>query len=79
MTGVGFHLRRLRRERGLTLLDVRVAGGPAASVLSRIENGRQAPSDEVCARLARIYGVSVTELLVAGGTPTSPVDAGKRG
>jgi transcriptional regulator with XRE-family HTH domain len=62
MTGVGPHLRRLRRERGLTLLDVRVAGGPAASVLSRIENGRQAPSDEVRLQLARIYRVGVDEL-----------------
>ncbi len=69
MTGVGPHLRRLRCDRGLTLLDVRVAGGPTASVLSRIENDRQEPSEAVLDQLARIYRVPAEELMAAVGRP----------
>ncbi|MFJ9591043.1 helix-turn-helix domain-containing protein [Streptomyces acidicola] len=56
---VGAHLRRLRKERGLRLVDVVQAGlVGSAPTLSRIENGETPLRADRVLALARFYGVS---------------------
>lgn len=56
---VGAHLRRLRKERGLRLVDVVQAGLiGSAPTLSRMENGESPLKVDRVLNLARFYGVS---------------------
>jgi transcriptional regulator with XRE-family HTH domain len=57
-------LREVRRQRGLTLVDVREKTGLSVSYLSDLERGRTSnPSFETLERLARAYEMSVLDLL----------------
>jgi transcriptional regulator with XRE-family HTH domain len=61
--GLGPKLRSLRRERGLSLMQVAAATGISSSFLSLVENGK---NDLTVARLIRLvayYGVTVNDLL----------------
>jgi transcriptional regulator with XRE-family HTH domain len=61
--GLGEKLRRLRRERQLSLTEVSGSTGISSSFLSLVENGK---NDLTVARLIRLvsyYGVAVSDLL----------------
>lgn len=62
---VGEKIRKIRRERGLTLEDVAFAAETDAGNLSRIERGQQICSAETLNRLAVALQVSITDLIDA--------------
>jgi transcriptional regulator with XRE-family HTH domain len=61
--GLGQHIRRLRRERGMTLEQLASLAGISASHLSRLERGQTQPSFKVAAALANHLGVAPSDLL----------------
>ena len=63
MTDFGTRLRRIRHERGLTLLQVASDIGCSGVYLSEVERGiERPPNREWCARVASAVGVNVAEL-----------------
>jgi HTH-type transcriptional regulator, competence development regulator len=65
---LGALLRKLRRERGLTLEQLAQRIPMSASNLSRVELGSQGPPpDEVIERMARALDANLGELLHAAG------------
>jgi transcriptional regulator with XRE-family HTH domain len=65
---LGALLRKLRRERGYTLVQLAELIPMSASNLSRVELGSQGPpADEVIERIARALGADTAELLRAAG------------
>ena len=63
LSGLGPRLRRLRRERNLTLEEVAAASGTSVAHLSRLESGARQPSLDGLLRLAFGLGVPVSELV----------------
>ncbi len=47
LDGVGAQLRRLRTERGLTLVELAASTGISTSTMSRLENGQRRPTLEL--------------------------------
>jgi len=70
---LGSHLRRLRRQKGLSLLDVQALseGGFKASVLGAYERGERAISALRLAGLAELYRLPLQAMLPSDGR-TSP-------
>jgi transcriptional regulator with XRE-family HTH domain len=65
---LGALLRKLRRERGLTLVQLAERIPMSASNLSRVELGNQGPpADEVIERIARALDANAAELLRSAG------------
>ncbi|MER8225341.1 XRE family transcriptional regulator [Streptomyces sp. NPDC094143] len=62
---VGPRLRRLRRQRGMTLTGLATATGISKSTLSRLETGQRRPSLELLLPLAQAYHVPLDELVGA--------------
>ena len=60
---VSERLRELRSERGLTLSALAEQTGISAPHLSRLEKGERQPSIGALLQIARVYGVSVSELV----------------
>ncbi|HEV8577993.1 MAG TPA: helix-turn-helix transcriptional regulator [Thermoanaerobaculia bacterium] len=60
---IGETLRRLRKERGLTLEDLRTAAGLGRGQLSRIENRKQEATLSTLAKILECQGVSRREFL----------------
>lgn len=71
---LGMRLRRLRRDRGLTLAELSFPGC-TASFLSRIERGARVPAVPVLDQLAKRLGVTPEQL--AGRTPGGAIAAGR--
>lgn len=69
MEGLGPAIRRVRRERGLTLEQVAGEVGSSVAHLSRLESGTRQPSLEGLLRVAAALGVEVGELLEASEEP----------
>lgn len=71
---VGDHLRRLRKQKGLSLLDVEAASSKEfkASVLGAYERGERAISAGRLARLADLYRLPLQAMLPPNGQ--GPVD-----
>ena len=68
MSQIGDYLKRLRREKGLTLLRVKNLSGVSVGYLSEIEQGKRvSPHPDILKRLAPIYGASIEELLTVAG------------
>jgi transcriptional regulator with XRE-family HTH domain len=68
MNQLGEVLRKLRKERGLSLRDVQDRVGISNSYLSQVERGsREPPSPKFLRRLSEAYGVSTEILLRAAG------------
>ncbi|MFF8376134.1 helix-turn-helix domain-containing protein [Streptomyces sp. NPDC015661] len=65
LTEVGPRLRRVRRDRGVTLAELSVATGISVSTLSRLESGQRKPSLELLLPLARAHQVPLDELVGA--------------
>lgn len=59
---IGEQLRRLRRERGLSLRALAAQAGVSATLLSQIERGVTDPSLSTVRTLASVFGESVTAL-----------------
>jgi transcriptional regulator with XRE-family HTH domain len=62
---VGPRLRRLRRQRGITLTALAAQTGISKSTLSRLESGQRKPSLELLLPLARAYHLPLDELVGA--------------
>ncbi|MFB7026332.1 MULTISPECIES: helix-turn-helix domain-containing protein [unclassified Streptomyces] len=62
---VGPRLRRVRRDRGVTLAELSAATGISVSTLSRLESGQRRPSLELLLPLARAHQVALDELVGA--------------
>src|SRR4051795_6014290 len=58
-------LRRVRKERGVTLIDLAERTGISKSTLSRLETGQRRPTLELLLPLARIYCVPLDEMVGA--------------
>ncbi|WP_460109971.1 helix-turn-helix domain-containing protein [Streptomyces sp. YKOK-J1] len=83
LAGVGPRLRRIRREREVTLAALSEATGISVSTLSRLESGLRRPSLELLLPIARAHQVALDELVGAPpvGDPVvraKPVERGGR-
>src|SRR3954470_21377181 len=56
-------LRSLRKTQGYTIADVAENSGISTAVISRIERNQAMPELETLARMARVFGMSATDLL----------------
>ncbi|WP_069170353.1 helix-turn-helix domain-containing protein [Streptomyces griseus] len=65
LSGVGPRLRRLRRDRGVTLAALSEATGISVSTLSRLESGGRRPSLELLLPIARAHEVPLDDLVGA--------------
>jgi len=65
---VGPRLQALRARRGVTLAEVSAGTGISTSTLSRLETGQRRPSLELLLPLARMYRVSLDDLVGAPET-----------
>lgn len=65
---VGPRLQALRARRGVTLAEVAAGTGISKSTLSRLETGQRRPSLELLLPLARMYRVSLDDLVGAPET-----------
>jgi transcriptional regulator with XRE-family HTH domain len=70
---IGPRLRRLRRLRGATLNEVAREAGISHSFLSMLERGKADVALSRLARLAAIYGVTLSELFAEEGPGLEPV------
>jgi transcriptional regulator with XRE-family HTH domain len=68
LDAVGPRLKRLRLRRGVTLTELAEGTGISASTLSRLEAGLRRPTLEQLLPLARVYGVTLDELVDAPPT-----------
>jgi transcriptional regulator with XRE-family HTH domain len=70
---LGERIRRLRRDRGLTLEDAGKLTALAASTLSKIENDQMSPTFDVVQKLAQGFDIDITELFATdqAGQPSS--------
>lgn len=62
---VGPRLRRLRRQRGVTLTALAAETGISKSTLSRLESGQRKPSLELLLPIAHAHGVPLDDLVGA--------------
>ena len=65
LTGVGPRLRRIRKEREVTLAALSEATGISVSTLSRLESGLRKPSLELLLPIAQAHQVPLDELVGA--------------
>ncbi|MFM9376406.1 helix-turn-helix domain-containing protein [Gordonia sp. VNK21] len=68
LDAVGPRLKQLRTRREVTLTDLAAQTGISASTLSRLESGLRRPTLEQLLPLARVYGVTLDELVDAPAT-----------
>lgn len=68
LDSVGPRLKNLRARRSITLTDLAEETGISASTLSRLEAGLRRPTLEQLLPLARVYGVTLDELVDAPPT-----------
>lgn len=61
--GVGDKLREFRRQRSMTLIDVRDVTGLSVSFLSDLERGRANPSLDSLHKLAICYNVAISDIM----------------
>jgi transcriptional regulator with XRE-family HTH domain len=68
MEQFGSYLKKLRKEKGLTLKQVETAAKVSNAYISLVERGkRNPPHPDILQRLARVYEISQRDLLVAAG------------
>lgn len=68
LEAVGPRLKRLRQHRDITLSELAQESGLSVSTLSRLEAGLRRPTLEQLLPLARVYGVTLDELVDAPAT-----------
>ncbi|WP_353236577.1 XRE family transcriptional regulator [Diaphorobacter ruginosibacter] len=69
---VGAKIRRIRKERGLTLQQVAARSGLAVSTVSKAERGQIALSYEKVLQLGGALDIDMTRLFMAGDAPSDP-------
>jgi len=75
----GNYMRKLRKEKGLTLKQVEKVAEVSNAYLSQIERGvRNPPHPDILKRLAKAYEVTHRELLIAAGYLEDPEEQVKR-
>jgi len=75
----GEYMRKLRKEKGLTLKQVESAAQVSNAYISQIERGlRKPPHPDILKRLAKIYEVTHYDLLIAAGYLEDPEEQIKR-
>jgi transcriptional regulator with XRE-family HTH domain len=68
MNALARYLRKVRKQKGLSLKKVEKAAGVSNAYLSQLERGRRnPPHPDILKRLAKVYEVPVTEMLSAAG------------
>jgi transcriptional regulator with XRE-family HTH domain len=68
MDKFGDYLRKLRKQKGLTLKQVEKSARVSNSFLSQVERGiRNPPRPDILNRLAGVYGIPSQDLLEAAG------------
>ena len=65
LADVGPRLRRIRAQRGLTLIEVADRTGMSKSTLSRLETGQRRPTLELLLPLAQVFRVPLDDLVGA--------------
>lgn len=65
LADVGPRLRKLRKQRGVTLTELAAATGISKSTLSRLESGQRKPSLELLLPIAHVHGVPLDDLVGA--------------
>jgi transcriptional regulator with XRE-family HTH domain len=60
---LGARVKELRRRRGLTLEDLAERAGVSRAMISKIERGEKNPTLVVAAKVAKGFGVTISELL----------------
>ncbi|MFJ9826312.1 helix-turn-helix domain-containing protein [Streptomyces sp. NPDC101160] len=65
LDGIGPRLRRLRKDRGLTLEALAATTGISVSTLSRVESGIRRPTLDLLIPLARAHRVALDQLVAA--------------
>ena len=68
---LGQIMRRLRNERGLSILDIREVTGLSKSTISDIETGKSSPTAETLQKIADALGVQVKDFFQAQKRPTA--------
>jgi transcriptional regulator with XRE-family HTH domain len=78
-TRLGGGIRALRREQGLTLVQLAAATGLSQPFLSQVELGRSRPSMRSLFRIAGALGTTQQALLGSAITATAPIAGGAGG
>lgn len=78
LIAVGEEIRRLRKQRDITLSQVAARSGVSLGALSQLERGLGNPGLELLARVAHALGVSVASLLASGPEPSPVVRRNER-
>lgn len=73
MNELGQKIKKARREKGLTLLEVAEKAGCSPSFVSGIEHGRVSPSIATLKRIADALGTHIVDFFMASGVPVEPV------
>ena len=67
MTNIGNRLRALRKEKGLSLMELSKRAGCSISYLSMVENGKVNPSVSKLKKITDILGITIIELFYTEG------------
>lgn len=63
------NLKLLRKQRGLTQLQLQLATGIEQSLISKFESGQRIPPTDTLLVLADFYGVSIDYILIRTDNP----------
>ena len=63
------NLKKLRKEKGITQINLQMKTGIEQALLSKFENGERIPPTETLVRLADFYDVSVDYILCRTENP----------
>jgi len=74
MTGLGVHLRIIRKERGLVQADLARSVGVSATAIANYEQGTRFPDEDTLNRLADVLQVTVDRLLGRLAVSSSPTE-----
>jgi len=76
VANIGGKIRQLRKERGLTQVQVSQLSGVSQSAISDIESGRvtKLPNIDTVGKIASALGCTVAELLGEGAPAAAPSD-----
>ena len=78
---LGESLRRIRKERGLTLIEAGARSGMPMSTISKIENNKMSLSYDKLLRICNALEVDISQLFsgaAAVGKPVAPAASGRR-
>ena len=70
-------LRELRKLHQLSIADLSAQSGVSASVISKLERNQTAGEMETCFRLARVFGLTLSDLISLAENRTSHRTAAK--